>query len=230
MIAVEPAGSGLRPARLQAWSPPPDPFIDAARRVLQTAPKPPILGVVSTLPTEGRTTLVKALTEVLIRDYRCRVLVLDLDLENPHLTREAKAEHLGGVRELVRGSVAAEQVVQPVHSLVGFLPVGNAEGESAHWTAQEALKANLLKQVWPSAPCAILADLPALASATYARTLSSIFPSLALVVAAGGPTVAQVRMATAGMDSITGVVLNRTATKIPSWIHRRLEGDEIGPS
>lgn len=84
--------------------------------------KPKILGVISALPNEGKSTVAKNLAS-LFAHLGARALLVDADLRNPGLTRSVARHAEGGILEAIRGERAlAELLLTEPDSGLAVLP------------------------------------------------------------------------------------------------------------
>jgi succinoglycan biosynthesis transport protein ExoP len=84
--------------------------------------RPVVVGFVSVLPDEGKSTTAKNFAS-LVASQGERVLLIDGDLRNPHLTRALTPSARGGVVDLLRKTVQFDELVfTEVETSLAFLP------------------------------------------------------------------------------------------------------------
>src|SRR5215831_14058662 len=82
------------------------------------------LGVTSALREEGRTSIALAMAVVQREDYGRRVALVDMDLENPTLSRRFNLEPWPGLSELTRRDAAPQDVLQSLSDGLMVVPPG----------------------------------------------------------------------------------------------------------
>jgi succinoglycan biosynthesis transport protein ExoP len=187
-----------------------------------------IIGVVSFLPNEGKSTVAKNLASQLALQG-ARTLLLDADTRNPSLTRALQREP-----ERVSGSVSpvphlSEQLMDEPASGLEMLPCPFQAHDPrvANGLSPEMLDA-LLRGVDRSFDYVVV-DCPPIGPAVSARGLASAIDAFILVVAWGKTSRGAIRAALAQERSICskllGAILNKVDTrKVRAYEHYRSAG------
>jgi Mrp family chromosome partitioning ATPase len=202
----------------------PDELLEGCRSAsLQIAgPRLTALGVTSTLRGEGRSSVALAFARIHEEDYQRRVVLLDLDLEQPHgLARRLGASGSPGVAELARGEASLANVLQPVSPRIELISAGAWEGPSER-TMSTILRSGILREIRERADI-LVADLPPLLGSSFGTAPVADFPELLLVVRSGVTPLGRIRQATAHLPVEPKVILNGTRSSLPLWV-RELAG------
>lgn len=173
-----------------------------------------IVGITSTLPNEGKSTIAAALAQ-LVSHAGKRVIVVDCDLRNPSLSATLTPRARTGIVEVLAGTSSLEEAVwsDPRMSLT-FLPVAN-KGPLLH--TSELLSTEQTKRLFDklraSYDC-IIVDLPPLAPIIDARATAPLVDRFILVVEWGRTTTEVVQHALHAApdvyEALIGTVLNKT--------------------
>ena len=176
-----------------------------------------VVGITSTLPDEGKSTIAAALA-ISIARAGGRVLLVDCDLRNPSLSRAIAPSANSGIIEVLSGKVALDQVLcKEVYLSMAFLPV---RSKSRIADSSELLSSNAMKRLFERLRHSydyIIVDLPPLAPLTDVRATTHLVDSYLFVVEWGGTSTSIVRHAlrTAPRvyERIVGAVLNKVDMK-----------------
>lgn len=183
-----------------------------------------VIGIVSALPNEGKTTVVANLAGTIAASGRT-VLVIDGDLRNPSLTRLLAPEAREGLIEVLSGSRSVADVTQ-VDSETGFrlLP---AVLNKRMWQTAELLSSEAMASVFEAARRQfdyVLIDLPPVLPVVDVRAVSSMIDCFVMVVEWNKTSRQAVAEALDGTeflrDRLLGVILNKAS---PAQL-QRLEG------
>jgi len=172
-----------------------------------------ILGVVSAMPGEGKTTVAANLAFLTAKASGAKTLLMDMDLRNPSMTR-----HLGGHRngliQVLKGQLTLDEVTQ-IHTPTGlhFLATGMPRRLS---NASEFLKCKAMHELLSEARRRydyVILDLPPLVPVVDARAVAHLVDGFVLVTEYGKTSAAILRRAlrTSPMVSqnLVGAILNR---------------------
>jgi succinoglycan biosynthesis transport protein ExoP len=176
-----------------------------------------VIAVTSSLPNEGKTTVATNLAQ-LIAHAGGRVLLVDLDLRNPSLSRGLSPESKGLI-DVIAGKIAITDAVWTDRQTnLSFLPSG-ATPKMMH--TNEILSSSIVKKLFESLRASydyVIVDLPPLAPVVDARATTSIIDSYVYVVEWGRTKIDLVEhnlAKAAGIhDRLLGVVLNKVDTNI----------------
>jgi polysaccharide biosynthesis transport protein len=175
-----------------------------------------VVGLTSTLPDEGKSTIAASLAQVLASSGK-RVIVVDCDLRNPSLSASFTPDADAGITDIVSGAQSLADTVW-TDSVTGldFLPGKKVSlSNTTDILCREQTK-KLFDQLRATYDYVIV-DLPPLAPVVDARAISALLDSFILVVEWGRTTTDVVEHAlnTAPnvYDALLGVVLNKTDMK-----------------
>lgn len=176
-----------------------------------------IIGVTSSLPNEGKTTVAANFAQ-LIAHAGGRVLLVDLDLRNPSLSRALSPDSKGLV-DIISGKIRLEGAIWTDRSTnLAFLPSG-ATPKLLH--TSEILSSTIVKKLFENLRSAydyVIVDLPPLAPVVDVRATTNIIDSYVYVVEWGRTKIDVVEHnlsnASGVYDRLLGVVLNKADTNI----------------
>lgn len=181
--------------------------------VLTAQKRPKLIGMVSVLPGEGKSTISINFAE-LLASQGSRVLLIDADLRNPGATREIGRHAVRGILEALEDSSSTRDIlmINPDTKLA-FLPavIKRRIPYSSELLASDAMD-RLIEQV-SEAFDYIIFDLPPLAPVVDARAISSKLDAYIFVVE-WGKTARNVVKKTLGNNAAVsakcaGVILNK---------------------
>jgi succinoglycan biosynthesis transport protein ExoP len=174
---------------------------------------PRIIGVTSTLPDEGKTTIASNLAH-LIADTGARAVLVDADLRCPSLTT-AFAPGTPGLVDVVLGKVALESalVELPSSPNLAFLGAGTT-AKLVH--TNEILASAAMKQLMEALRARyayIVVDLPPVAPIVDVRATGHVIDTYVFVVEWGKTRLEHIQRSLGGApnvyDQMLGVVLNK---------------------
>lgn len=177
------------------------------------------LGVVSTIRGEGRSSVAIAMAVVQQRDYRRRVVLLEMDFERPSLARRVEADPAPGLAELVRGEASIHDVLQPLAEGMCTITAGAGAGAGPRLIV-DFMASGLLQELMGQFDV-VVADLPPLLGSSFAVQAAGLFERTLLVVRSGVTPVGQIREAIASMPVEPLVLLNAVESSRPAWLRRR---------
>lgn len=228
MAVFEPQQSPQRPPRQPGARPIqpmddalrgiPGPMLEACRAAsrLIGGPNLRLLGITSALRGEGRTSVALAMAAVQRQDFGRRVVLVEMDFENPTLARTDNLEPWPGLAELSRGEATATQVMQRLRNGVQVVTLG-VIATSVSRMATEVSQSNALAALAHEVDI-VIADLPPLLPGGLGFAGARSFEDLLLVVRAGVTPIARVREATADLHVTPHVLLNGTKSSLPRWL------------
>lgn len=219
-VAVEPRAIARSSSLL--WSVRDSPFsrftesmrsIKMAATLSRTSGPIKVIGVTSTFPNEGKSTIAASLAQ-LIAQAGSRTLLVDGDLRNPGLSRVLAPHAPAGLLDLVAGTAALDDVVWTERSTsLQFLP---ANLKSTLAGTSEILASDAAKRLFDSLRETfdyIVVDLSPLAPIIDARATAHLVDSYLFVIEWGHTNVDVVERALndARMiyDNMLGAVLNK---------------------
>jgi polysaccharide biosynthesis transport protein len=147
-----------------------------------TAPSNKVVGITSSLPNEGKSTIAAALAS-LIAHAGARVIVVDCDLRNPSLSRTLAPAASAGIVEVIAGGCSLEDAIwtDSTTNLV-FLPMVKRK---ALVHTSEILSLPATKQLFDNLRASydyIVVDLPPLAPVVDVRATSKFIDCFVLAV------------------------------------------------
>ena len=129
-----------------------------------------VIGLTSTLPSEGKSTLAAAMAS-LIGQGGARVLLVDCDVRNPSLSRTLSPIASAGFLDVVAGQVELEDAIwRDSTTGIAFLPAGHCVPRASEMLASD--KANSLFERLKNEYDYVLVDLAPLAAGVDARATS----------------------------------------------------------
>ena len=177
-----------------------------------------VIGITSTLPNEGKSTVACNLS-ALMADAGKRVILIDLDLRNPTLARSLSPRPTAGWMEVLNGKIdLAEAIGRKRTTGLTLLPLLLDE-QPAH--SDEILSSpafrDLVDQLRQRYDYIVM-DLPPIAPVVDVRAAAPLVDSLVFVVEWGSTSIKAVRrhlMAEPELhDRLLGVVLNKANLKL----------------
>ena len=177
-----------------------------------------VIGITSTLPGEGKSTIACNLA-LLMADAGKRVILMDADLRNPTLARSLTPTPTVGLMELLTDKIDLQQAVgQERATGLTLLPLVLDEQlvHSDEILTSQAFR-NLIDQLRQRYDYVIM-DLPPIAPIVDVRATASVIDSLVFVVAWGSTKIKAVQRHLLGepalCDRLLGVVLNKADLKM----------------
>jgi succinoglycan biosynthesis transport protein ExoP len=175
-----------------------------------SAPGPRVIGIVSVLPGEGKTTIAANLAELLAAGGGA--LLIDCDFRNPSLTKSMAPHREFGIQDCIDGTKTLSDVMF-TNSATGLRMVPASIGKRG--VMENLGNGASLKSVFQQASAFkyIVLDLPPLAATSDARILSSYVDAFVLVVE-WGETARQAVTTTLANEPLiaercAGVILNK---------------------
>jgi len=176
-----------------------------------------VIGITSSLPNEGKSTIATALAEVIAHGGG-RVALIDCDLRNPSLTRTLTPNAKVGFLEVLYGSALLNEVMRTDTSTkFSFLPTV-VTSRLAH--SSEILASHATRKVFETLREAfdyVIVDLSPLAPVVDVRAMTHLVDSFVFVVEWGRTKIDVAEHALASAqgvhDNLLGVVLNKADLK-----------------
>jgi succinoglycan biosynthesis transport protein ExoP len=179
-----------------------------------------VIGVTSTLPNEGKSSIASNLAH-LIADAGGSVILVDADLRRPSLTRRF-APHAPGLIEVIRGNLSLDSAIITIvpSSKLHFLPAGPTS-RLPH--TNEILASASMKELLDKLRAEfdyVIVDLSPVAPIADVRTTGHVIDTYVYVVEWGKTNVEAIKRGfteTQGVyDRLLGVVLNKVDMKAQS--------------
>lgn len=179
-----------------------------------TNPSNKVIGITSSLPNEGKSTIAAALAQ-LMAHAGTRIVVVDCDLRNPSLSRNLAPAANAGIVDVISGRSTLDQAIctDPKTNLA-FLP---ATKKQPLFHTSEILSAASTKQLFDHLRATydyIVVDLPPLAPVVDVRAIAPLMDCLVLAIEWGRTKTDVVQHALHTAPSLhpalIGAVLNKT--------------------
>ena len=172
-----------------------------------------VIGITSTLPNEGKSTIAAALA-LLIAQVGGRALLVDCDLRNPSLSRKFSQANAAGIFDVVsRKVLITEAIVKDPKSNLALLPAGK---RIPLFLTSEILAGELVSKLFDALRQHydyILVDLPPLAPIIDVRASTHFVDGYLLAVEWGRTKIGAIEQCLRGApklyESIIGAVLNK---------------------
>jgi polysaccharide biosynthesis transport protein len=172
-----------------------------------------VIGITSSLPNEGKSTIAAALAQ-LSASGGARVILVDCDLRNPSLSQELAPNATAGLIDVVTDAASLEEVVWTDPSTrLSFLPVV-AKPRLTH--TSEILASDALKRLFDQLRGRydyVIVDLSPLAPVVDVRSTAHLLDSYVFVIEWGKTKIDVVehalQTARSVYDNLLGVVLNK---------------------
>ncbi|MFE1601538.1 polysaccharide biosynthesis tyrosine autokinase [Methylobacterium sp. ID0610] len=172
-----------------------------------------VIGIASSLPEEGKSTIASMLAHLLVGGG-ARVLLIDADMRNPALSRRLHPTAKAGLADVLMGSAAFSEVIARDKSgRFDFLPALTG-GRISH--SHDLLGSAAMKQLLDETAAFydyVVIDLPPVLPVVDVRSIAPLIDALLFVVAwAKTPrdvVEAAVTVSPALRDKLIGVLLNR---------------------
>jgi polysaccharide biosynthesis transport protein len=179
-----------------------------------------VIGVTSSLPNEGKSTIATALAQLMAHGGS-RIILVDADLRNPYLTHKLAPGAGAGLIEVIAGKASLEDVIwtDPSTGLT-FLPTV-VKGRVAH--SSELLGSAVTRKLFDRLREAydyVVVDLSPLAPVVDVRATTGLVDSYVFVIEWGRTKIDVVEHALAAArgvyDNLLGVVLNKANVNVLS--------------
>ena len=172
-----------------------------------------VIGLTSSLPNEGKSTVAVALAQ-LMSQVSARTILIDCDLRNPSLSRTLAPSAKSGLLEVIAGKASLEEVIWTEPSIsMAFLPVV-MKFRLAH--SNEILGSAPMKKLFEQLRESydyVVVDLPPLAPIVDVHAATHLVDSFVFVVEWGRTKIDIVEHALGHAqgvcDNLLGVVLNK---------------------
>lgn len=175
-----------------------------------------VIGITSTRPKEGKSTIAAALA-LLIAHTEARVVLLDCNLRNRSLSAGLAPAAASGILDVMTGAVSLPEITwtDPL-SRLSFLPAGNS---SRPLYASDALRSETLDELFKALRKTyeyIIVDLPAVAPFADVRAAAHLLDSFILVSECGrtniGVAARALEVCSGINEPMLGVALNKADT------------------
>jgi Mrp family chromosome partitioning ATPase len=185
---------------------------------------PERLGFTSAVSGEGASFLSRSLALILANDIARRVCIVDLNWWSPSVWPEEGER--GGMADVARGMLGVEDAVIPTTNPgLSYVPAGATTAAERPLLAHRPELEKAFVELSDSFDHLIL-DLPAVSTTSEALVLAENAVGLMVVVQQGVTPDTEVKAALEQLEGfpVLGVMLNRSVSKIPRMLRRRLPG------
>jgi succinoglycan biosynthesis transport protein ExoP len=170
-----------------------------------------IIGLTSSLPSEGKSTLAVAMA-TLVAQSGARVILVDCDVRHSSISRLLAPDASTGLLDVIAGTVdLADAVWTDEATQLEFLPVGQSVANATEFLASRAAKS--LFDTLQIKYDYVIVDLAPLVASMDVRATSGFIDSYLLVIAWGSTKIDAVRYALRHAPGVqanmAGVVLNK---------------------
>ncbi|WMT72968.1 AAA family ATPase [Bradyrhizobium sp. Ash2021] len=182
-----------------------------------------VIGITSTQPNEGKSTVAAALA-LLMAHAGARVILVDCNLRNRSLSAALAPTAAFGILDVMTGAVSVSETTWTDSiSELAFLPVGNNSRSIYASAVLTSEKLQKLFQTLREAYTYVIVDLPAVVPFADVRAAAHLLDSFILVVEPGRANIGVIERALKVCSDINelmlGVALNKADTNFP-----RIEG------
>jgi polysaccharide biosynthesis transport protein len=182
-----------------------------------------VIGMVSALPGEGKTTVTAGFGAFLARNGS-RVLLVDADLRNPSLTRTLGYNEVPGLLDLVADKSSFDDLV--INDAKHRFDVLSASTRRAS-NSSDILNSPAMKQMLKAAKNDydyVLVDLPPILPVVDVKAAAHLFDAFVLVVEWGSTSTDELLKAVASSPIVSERLLGAVLNKADEDVMRRFEG------
>jgi len=187
-----------------------------------------VIGITSSLPREGKSTLAAALSG-LVAQVGGRAILVDCDLRNPALSRSLAPDASAGILEVISGSQSLDKAIwnDPVTGMA-FLPTVNSFGvaHTDHILASEPMK-HLFAALRTHYEY-IIVDLSPLAPVVDVRATADIIDFYVFVVEWGTTKIELARQALLDAPAVYDNILGFALNKVNMNVIQRYDSERSG--
>jgi len=186
--------------------------------------EPKVIGIVSALPGEGKTTVSASIAAFLAKSGG-RTLLIDADLRNPSMTNVLGFTEMPGLVELVADKTPFDDlVIRDSKYMFDFLPACTRVRLS---NSSDILNAAAVKQMLKTARTTydyILVDLPPILPVVDVKATAALFDAFVLVVKWGSTPNDEIVRAARASPALSERLLGTVLNNADEVVMQRLEG------
>jgi exopolysaccharide transport family protein len=183
-----------------------------------------VIGIVSALPGEGKTTVAAGLADFLARAGN-RTLLIDADLRNPSMSKTLGYAGAPGLLDLVANQTPMEDlVITDFAHKFDFLP---ASTKIKPTNSSDIISSTVMKQTLKNAKRDydyVLIDLPPILPVVDVKASAHLFDAFLLVVEWGATSTEEIVKAVSTSSIVSERLLGAVLNKADEVIMRRFEG------
>jgi capsular exopolysaccharide synthesis family protein len=183
-----------------------------------------VIGMVSALPSEGKTTVAAAFAAFAAKNG-ARILLIDADLRNPSMTRLLGRQDAPGLLHLASGEKTLDDVVikDDKHKF-DFVPASTkVEFSNSSDVLNSAVIKTMLKKARRDYDYVIV-DLPPILPIVDVKAAAHLFDGFVLVVEWGSTSADEIVRATSASPLLSDRLLGAILNKADETVMRRFEG------
>jgi polysaccharide biosynthesis transport protein len=183
-----------------------------------------VIGMVSALPGEGKTTVAAGFAAFLARNGS-RTLLVDADLRNPSLTRTLGYNEAPGLLDLVADKSSFDDLV--INDTKHKFDVLTASTRTRTSNSSDILNSPAMKQMLKAAKNEydyVLVDLPPILPVVDVKATAHLFDAFVLVVEWGSTSTDELLKAVAASPILSERLLGAVLNKADEDVMRRFEG------
>jgi polysaccharide biosynthesis transport protein len=183
-----------------------------------------VIGMVSALPSEGKTTVAAAFAAFAAKNG-ARILLIDADLRNPSMTRLLGRSDAPGLLHLASGEKTLDQVViKDEKHKFDFVPASTKVEFS---NSSDVLNSTVIKTMLKKARRDydyVVVDLPPILPIVDVKAAAHLFDGFVLVVEWGSTSADEIVRATSASPLLSDRLLGAILNKADETVMRRFEG------
>lgn len=183
-----------------------------------------VIGMVSALPGEGKTTVAAAFAAFVSRTG-ARALLVDADLRNPSMTRSLGYALSPGLLDMVvEGADFEEFIISDPHFKFDFLP---ASTQIEFSNSSDVLNSRAVKEMLRKARSTydyVLVDLPPILPVVDVKASAQLFDAFVMVVEWGSTSTDEILKAIGSTPVLSDRLLGAVLNKADEAVMRRFEG------
>lgn len=183
-----------------------------------------VIGIVSALPGEGKTTVAAAFSAFVSRTG-ARALLIDADLRNPSMTRSLGYALSPGLLDMVvEGADFQEFLISDPHFKFDFLP---ASTQIEFSNSSDVLNSRAVKEMLKRARSTydyVLVDLPPILPVVDVKAAAQLFDAFVMVVEWGSTSTDELVKAIGSTPVLSDRLLGAVLNKADEGAMRRFEG------
>ncbi|HUN99018.1 MAG TPA: AAA family ATPase [Bradyrhizobium sp.] len=183
-----------------------------------------VIGMVSALPGEGKTTVAAAFAAFVSRTG-ARALLVDADLRNPSMTRSLVYTLSPGLLDMVvEGADFEEFIISDPHFKFDFLP---ASTQIEFSNSSDVLNSRAVKEMLRKARSTydyVLVDLPPILPVVDVKASAQLFDAFVMVVEWGSTSTDEILKAIGSTPVLSDRLLGAVLNKADEAVMRRFEG------
>jgi len=178
------------------------------------------LGFTSSIGGEGKSFLAMVTAEVLAKDSRSPVTLLECNWEHPSVHDYFGFTSSPGLAEWLREECSETDIRHKIDHNLTIIPAGNGKRDAVILLQQ--IREKGLPGILDHSNDLLIVDLPAVVTTVYGSLAASLVDSLVIVVHAGVTPSALIAETCSQLKDlpVQGLILNQLESHIPRWIRQ----------